>query len=145
MRNIRNHSNGKTGHPLTAQRRLLLQLMRDAGGHVDAKELYRRASSTDESISLATVYRNLRFFQELGLVEERRLGQSSLHYELRHPAEHQHFVCRDCGKIIEFQNPLLDQLVGTVQAEQGFSVTRAEFYLEGYCPQCRTSTERDKE
>ena len=145
MRNIRNHSSEKTGYPLTAQRRLLLQLMRDAGGHVDAKELYRRASSTDESISLATVYRSLRFFQELGLVEERRLGQSSLHYELRHPAEHQHFVCRDCGKIIEFQNPLLDQLVGTVQAEQGFSVTRAEFYLEGHCPQCRTSTERDKE
>lgn len=133
------------GYPLTAQRQLLLELIRDAGSHIDAKELYRRASNTDESISLATVYRNLRLFQELGLVEERRLGQSSHHYELRHPPEHQHFVCRDCGKIIEFQNPLIDELVGSVQAEQGFRVTRAEFYLEGYCSQCQTSKDRGKE
>ena len=133
------------GHLLTNQRRLLLKLLRDAEGHVDAKELYRRASSTDASISLATVYRSLRLFLELGLVEERLLGQSSHHYEIRHPAEHQHFVCRDCGKIIEFQNPLIDQLIGTVQAEQGFSVTKAEFYLEGHCRECRTSTGVDKE
>ncbi len=145
MRNIRNHRNEIAGYPLTAQRQLLLQLIRDADGHVDAKELYRRASSTDASISLATVYRSLRLFLELGLVEERLLGQSSHHYEIRHPAEHQHFVCRDCGKIIEFQNPLIEQLIGTIQAEQGFSVTKAEFYLEGYCRECLTSTKVDKE
>ena len=145
MRNIRNHRSEIVGYPLTTQRQLLLQLIRDAGGHVDAKELYRRASSTDESISLATVYRSLRLFQELGLVEERRLGQSSHHYEIRRPAEHQHFVCRDCGKIIEFRNPLIDKLVGTVQAEQGFSVTRAEFYLEGYCRQCQEAVQRQEE
>ena len=145
MRNIRNHRSEIAGYPLTAQRQLLLQLIRDAGGHVDAKELYRRASSTDESISLATVYRSLRLFQELGLVEERRLGQSSLHYELRHAAEHQHFVCRDCGKIIEFRNPLIDKLVDTVQAEEGVSVARAEFYLEGYCPQCRDTAKHQGE
>ena len=145
MRNIRKYSSEIVGYPLTAQRQLLLQLMRDAGGHVDAKELYRRASSTDESISLATVYRSLRLFQEMGLIEERRLGQSSLHYEIRHPSEHQHFVCRDCGKIIEFRNPLFDQLVGTVQAEQGFSVTRTELYLEGYCRQCRDTAQHQGE
>lgn len=144
MRNIRNHRSVIAGYPLTAQRQLLLQLIRDASGHIDAKELYRRASSQDESISLATVYRSLRLFLELGLVEERRLGQSSHHYELRHTVEHQHFICRDCGKVIEFQNPLIDKLVGTVQAEQGFSVTKAEFYLEGYCHECRASTEKDK-
>lgn len=142
MRNIRNQRSEIVSYPLTAQRRLLLQLIRNTGGHIDAKELYRRASSTDESISLATVYRSLRLFQELGLVEERRLGQSSHHYEIRHPAEHQHFVCRDCGKVIEFQNPLIDQLVGTVQTEHGFSVTKTEFYLEGYCHECQMSTER---
>ena len=141
MRNIRNHRSEIAGYPFTVQRRLLLQLIRNASGHIDAKELYRRASSKDESISLATVYRSLRLFQELGLVEERRLGQSSHHYEIRQPAEHQHFVCRDCGKVIEFQNPLVDKLVDTVQAEQGFIVTKAEFYLEGYCQQCRKAAE----
>ena len=123
-----------------AQRQLLLRLIRNAGGHIDAKELYRRAGSLDQSISLATVYRSLRFFEELGLVEERRLGHLSHHYEIKQPSEHQHFVCRDCGKVFEFRNPLINRLVGTVQKEQGFSVTRAEFYLEGYCRQCRETS-----
>jgi Fe2+ or Zn2+ uptake regulation protein len=144
MRNIRNHDNAITGYPFTAQRRLLLRLIRDAGEHIDAKELYRRAIRSDESVSLATVYRSLRLFRELGLVEERRLGQLSHHYEISQPVEHQHFVCRDCGKVIEFQNPLINKLVGTVQDEQGFSVTRAEFYLEGYCPECRPKGMRDE-
>jgi len=137
MRNIRNLDNSITGYPLTAQRRLILRLIYDAGGHIDAKELYRRAILSDESISLATVYRNLNLFRKLGLVEERRLGQLSHHYEISQPAGHQHFVCRDCGKVIEFQNPLINQLVGTVQDEQGFTVTSTEFYFEGYCPECR--------
>ena len=132
------------GYPLTAQRRLLLRLIRDAGGHIDAKELYRRAISSDESISLATVYRSLRLFRELGLVKERRLGQLSHHYEISQPAEHQHFVCRDCGKVIEFQNPMINKLIGRLQDEQGFTVTRAEFYLEGHCHECQASTNRDE-
>lgn len=144
MRNIRNHDNSITGYPLTAQRRLLLRLIRDAGGHIDAKELYRRAIRSDESISLATVYRNLNLFLKLGLVEERRLGQLSHHYEISQPSEHQHFVCRDCGKVIEFQNPLINKLVGNVQDEQGFTVTSTEFYLEGYCPECRPKRVRNE-
>ena len=65
MRNIRNSSHEIEGHPLTIQRRLLLNLVHDAGGHIDARELYRRANSQDESISLATVYRGLRLFKDL--------------------------------------------------------------------------------
>ena len=137
MRTIRNRSHGMTGYPLTAQRRLLLELIRNAGGHIDAKELYRRATSADRSVSLATVYRSLRLFRELGLVDEGRLGRSSHYYEMRRPAGHQHFICRDCGRVIEFHTPLMGDLLGNIQQEQGFSVTKAEFYLEGHCPQCR--------
>ena len=136
MRNIRNYDKPIEGYSLTSQRRLLLELISNAVGHIDAKELYRRASSTDTSISLATVYRNLRLFQRLGLVDERRLGQSSHCYEIRRSSRHQHFVCRDCGRVFEFQNPLTTELVGALQEEQGFSVTKAEFYFEGYCQHC---------
>lgn len=136
MRNIRNIDLPITGYSLTNQRRLLLELISNAGGHIDAKELYRRASSTDTSMSLATVYRNLRLFQRLGLVDERRLGQSSHCYEIRRSANHQHFVCCDCGRVIEFQTPVINKLVRDLQREQGFSITRAEFYLEGHCQQC---------
>ena len=61
--------------PSTPQRRLLLDTLRGAKGHLDARELYRRALEKDPHISLATVYRNLRLFKELGLVDERRLDE----------------------------------------------------------------------
>ena len=136
MRNIRNSDNEIKGHLLTIQRRLLLNLVHDARGHIDAKELYRRASSQDESISLATVYRSLHLFKDLGLVEERRLGQLRCCYELKRSAEHQHLVCRGCGKVIEFETPVVQELVKKVQREHKFDVTRAELCLEGYCRQC---------
>jgi len=121
---------------MTAQRRLLLGLIRDAKGHIDAKELYRRASERDESISLATVYRNLHLFKQLGLVDERRLGQMRYYYEIRQPPEHQHMVCTNCGRVIEFQNPLMERLVENLQYQYAFKVTKAELYLEGYCSEC---------
>jgi Fe2+ or Zn2+ uptake regulation protein len=124
------------GHFLTNQRQLLLKLMRDAEGHIDAKELYRRASAKDESISPATVYRTLNLFKELGLVDEMRLGKVRCYYEVRQSSEHQHLVCKGCGKVMEIQNPYFNKLVGAVRKEHGFRVTKAELYLEGYCPEC---------
>jgi Fur family ferric uptake transcriptional regulator len=137
MRNICNTFPDMYGHPVTAQRALLLNLIRDANGHIDAKELYRRASHKDESISLATVYRSLRLFRELGLVDERRLGQMRCYYEIKQSAEHQHLVCQGCGRVIDFESPLIRKLVDGVQREFDFNVTRAELCLEGYCQQCK--------
>ena len=51
--------------------------------------------------------------------------------------EHQHLICRACGKVVEFESPQIRKLVDKVQCEHGFIVTRAELYLEGYCQQCR--------
>jgi Fur family ferric uptake transcriptional regulator len=124
------------GHPLTNQRRLLLELLRDAEGHIDAKELYRRASNRDESISPATVYRSLNLFKELGLVDEVRLGNIRCYYEVKQLPEHQHLVCRGCGRVLEFQNPHFQKLIEAIRREHAFKVTKAELYLEGYCPEC---------
>lgn len=136
LRLNRNQYNQMQGHPLTNQRRLLLELIRKADRHIDAKELYRRASSKDESISPATVYRSLNLFKQLGLVDDRRLGKMRCYYEIKQSPEHQHLVCQGCGKVIEFESPLIRKLVDRVQREHGFNVTKAELYLEGYCPQC---------
>jgi len=134
-RNIK-QANPIQGHPLTSQRRLLLELLHDAEGHIDAKELYHRASTKDESISPATVYRTLNLFTELGLVDEIRLGKIRCYYEIKQSPEHQHLVCQGCGKVIEFQNPHFRKLIEAVRREHGFNVTKAELYLEGYCPEC---------
>ena len=136
MRNIRNKSRQIKSRPVTTQRQLLLKLIRDADGHIDAKELYRRASNEDQAISLATVYRNLRFFRDIGLVDERRLGQVRSYYEITRSKEHQHLVCRGCNRLIEFNSPLIRELIEKLQCEQDFDVTKVELYLEGYCAEC---------
>jgi Fur family ferric uptake transcriptional regulator len=136
MRLNRNQASQMQGHPLTSQRRLLLDLIHQAGRHIDAKELYRRASSKDESISPATVYRSLNLFKQLGLVDEKRLGKMRCCYEIKQPLEHQHLVCQSCGKVIEFESSLIRELVDNIQREYGFNVTKVELYLEGCCLEC---------
>ena len=131
------------GHFLTTQRRLLLELMQEAEGHLDAKELYQRASARDESISPATVYRSLNLFKELGLVDETRLGGIRCYYEIKQSQEHQHLVCHGCGKVLEFQNPHFKKLLEAVRREHGFKVTKAELYLEGYCQECDEKGKHD--
>jgi len=138
MRSIRN--NETQGHLLTSQRRLLLSLMRDTGEHMDARELYQRALTNGASISLATVYRCLHLFKELGLVDEIWLGQTRCYYEIKKSARHQHLVCRSCGKVIEFESPIISKLAYKLQREKGFKVTKAELRLEGYCQQCQHKT-----
>jgi Fur family ferric uptake transcriptional regulator len=123
--------------PVTPQRRLLLNVMQEAGRHLDAKELYRRASERDPNISLATVYRNLRIFEEQGLIDERRLGQARCYYEMKRLGEHQHLVCEACGQVIEFESSLIRKLVAEVQRKNNFSVTKVELYLEGCCHKCK--------
>ena len=136
MRNNRKITNEIKGRPVTAQRQLLLRLIKKTGGHISAKELYRRASRKNESISLATVYRTLQLFKELGLVEERRLGQVYCHYEVKGSTDHQHLVCRSCGKVIEFESPLISRLVEELKNEHGFSLTKIDLHMEGYCRRC---------
>jgi len=135
MRINRNH--GTKIQPYTRQRRLLFGVIQEAERHLDAKELYRRASERDPSISLATVYRNLRLFKEQGLINERHLGQVRCSYEMKRLREHQHLVCEACGQVIEFESPLIRKLVAEVQRKNNFFMTKIELYLEGYCHKCK--------
>jgi len=108
---------------------------------MNAKELFQEAAKRDPYISLATVYRNLRLFEELGLVDERRLDRAHCSYEIKTSSEHYHLVCSTCGKIMEFESPAVSQLIEEVQSGSGFSVTRAVIHLEGYCPDCKTKAQ----
>ncbi len=142
MRINRKYSNEMQGHPQTKQRHLLLELIREADGHIDAKELFRLAVNKDSSISPATVYRSLNLFKQIGLIDEQRLGQARCYYEAKRSPQHQHLVCQDCGKVIDFDCPLSD-LVDKVKRENGFIVTKAGVYLEGYCSECAQKESRD--
>lgn len=141
MRIRRNRALRSNNRLTTSQRQLLLDTLLEAGEHLDAKQLYRRAADKDPRISLATVYRNLRLFKELGLVEERRLEGAHCCYELRTPGEHHHLVCTRCGQVAEFRSALVGRLVSDIERERCFRVTRAMLYLEGHCGQCEALNE----
>jgi Fur family transcriptional regulator, ferric uptake regulator len=131
------------GRPQTKQRQLLLDLLRQAEGHLDAKELFQLAVSKDNCISPATVYRSLSLFKQLGLIDEKRLGQARCYYEIKHSPQHQHLVCSQCGRVFDFACPL-NEIVAKVKQDQGFTVTRAEVYLEGYCSECAAKKEKEE-
>lgn len=137
MRINRNQPFDMKGLPATSQRRLLLGILRHAKGHLDARELYRRAIEKDPHISLATVYRNLRLFKELGLVDEIHLDEARCYYEIRTSTDHYHLVCKSCGRVSDFESPAVTNLVDEVQRNSDFDVTRAVLYLEGYCRNCK--------
>lgn len=121
----------------TSQRRLLLRLMRQNRGHVTASGLYRRAIEQDACVSLATVYRTLRLFTEQGLVDERRFGENRCRYfEAKRPGEHHHMICQWCGRVLEYEAPLVQQLVSDVELRHGFKVTAVDISLAGCCPDC---------
>lgn len=125
------------GRRLTSQRALLLGLIRQTRGHLDADELHRLAKEKEPRLSLSTVYRNLRLFKGLGLVEELHFDEEHHHYEVKQTAEHYHLLCLGCGRIVEFESPLTGQLKEEVGLANDFTITSAAIHLAGYCAACR--------
>ena len=126
-----------TGKRLTPQRRLILQVLEESNGHLDADALYERVKARDPNVSLATVYRTLAVLREIGLVEEHRLGQDHGHYEVVRQEPHYHFTCLRCGKVIEFDTSLVAQVEQELCEQQGVRITNTHLHVSGYCAQCK--------
>jgi len=124
------------GQRLTAQRLLLLELVEKTEGQLDVYEIYRRAKERSRKISLSTVYRALRLFTDLGIVDDLQRDEHHYHTpKLSH--EHHHLVCLGCGQVVEFESELVDALKESVGSRHNFDVTRGEVNLSGYCQRCR--------
>lgn len=138
---IKAASPDQIGQRMTSQRKLLLEIIRDAGDHLDADELYRRAKERDSRISLSTVYRNLSLLKELGLVTEQHLTETHHHYEINIAPGHHHLICKTCGEVFEFHSPLTEQMKDIVEDASQFHITDVEVNMQGYCPECRGAGE----
>lgn len=125
------------GRRLTPQRRLILAVLRESDEHLDAEALYDQAKIHDPNISLATVYRTLAVLKDMRLVEEHRLGEERGHYERVRDKPHYHFTCLSCGKVIEFDTPLVAQIQQELSEREGMCVTGAHLHLSGYCARCQ--------
>jgi Fur family ferric uptake transcriptional regulator len=126
------------GKRVTAQRRLVLEIVAGSEGHLDAGEIYRRARTRDPRISLSTVYRNLNLLQELGIISELHLDEEHHHYEVKQDSGHHHLICSRCDSVVEFDSPLADRLISEVAEQEGFSIERAHIDLVGVCGECRS-------
>ena len=126
------------GMRLTGQRKLILQVLEDAGGHLDAESVFERAHKRDERVSLATVYRTLELLKKMGLVDQHYTSREHLRevYEPVGADEHYHFTCIKCGKVIEFQSSMIDRARKQLARELGINILHACACFEGYCANC---------
>ena len=125
------------GLRITSQRALILEIIRQGQGHLDADEVYRRARQKYPRLSLSTVYRALHRFKNLGLVEEVHFDEAHHHYEVKPSSEHHHLVCLGCGRVIEFQYPLTRYVKRNVTEAKDFDIVNTEIRMTGYCFRCR--------
>lgn len=129
----------RAGMRVTPQRALIMEIIRQGQGHLDADEIYRRAREKGARLSLSTVYRTLQMLKKLDLVEEVHFADEHHHYEVKPGAEHHHLVCLSCGRVTEFHYPLSNYLKKKVPEAKDFDITGTEVRITGYCPQCQQS------
>ncbi len=122
---------------ITNQRALILDIIRQGRGHLDADEIYRRVQKRQPRINLSTVYRTLRLFKELGLVEEVHFDDEHHYYEIKPTSEHHHLVCLGCGKVVEFRYSLTRYVKRNVPEAKNFEIVYTEIRMTGYCSECR--------
>jgi len=127
-----------TGHRVTQQRQLVLEVVETSPEHLDAESIYQRVREKDSNVSLATVYRTLNVLKDMGLIEQRYLARNHTreYYEPVGAPEHHHFTCLGCRKVIEFQSSRVRQMRAELQRELGLDIAHACICLEGYCRAC---------
>lgn len=126
-------------HRLTRQRQLVLDVLNESTGHLDASLIFMQAKKKDDRISLATVYRSLDFLKQAGLVKENNFGEDHAHFETAQDPQHYHFSCQGCGKVIELSTGELEETLQSFGQEEGLKVTEIQLVLRGYCAECRNT------
>lgn len=118
------------GMKMTGQRRVIARVLSDADDHPDVEEVYRRASATDPKISIATVYRTVRLFEEADILERHDFGDGRARYEEATDDHHDHLIDIQAGTVIEFQNDEIEALQERIARDHGFRLVghRLELY-----------------
>ncbi|XKH51702.1 peroxide-responsive transcriptional repressor PerR [Chryseomicrobium palamuruense] len=125
-----------TGVRITPQRHAILEFIIQSMTHPTADDIYRALESKFPSMSVATVYNNLRVFRESGLVKELTYGDSSSRFDFV-TNDHYHMICTSCGKIVDFHYPGLDEVEQLASHITGFEVESHRLEVYGKCPSCK--------
>ena len=122
----------------TSQRDLILDVFLRTEKHLSSEDLYRLVRELDPNIGQTTVYRTLKLLSEAGLAREVRFGDGITHYEHNYKHQHHdHMICSQCGKIIEFYSAELEAIQDEMAAKHKFEVTQHLLRIIGVCADCR--------
>ncbi len=118
------------GLRITDQRRVIARVLSDAQDHPDVEALHERASAIDPRISIATVYRTVRLFEEAGILDRHDFGDGRSRYEAAPEAHHDHLIDVETGRVIEFVDPELEALQRLIAEKLGYRLVdhRLELY-----------------
>lgn len=130
----------KEGYKLTPQRRAILNgIIKSEGSHLTAEELYDLVKSDCPEIGLATIYRTVQLLEEMGTIRKLDLDDGCSRYELNHVEEihqHHHLICKRCGRVIEVEGDLLDELESIVEKQYNFKIEDHSLKFYGVCDKC---------
>ncbi|MGC6512182.1 MAG: Fur family transcriptional regulator [Parvibaculales bacterium] len=121
----------EAGMRMTEQRRIIARVITDADDHPDVEALHRRAVRIDSGISIATVYRTVRLFEEAGILTRHDFGDGRSRYETVSDDHHDHLIDLQSGKVIEFTNEEIEVLQKEVARKLGYKLV--DHRLELYC------------
>jgi Fur family transcriptional regulator, ferric uptake regulator len=118
------------GLRITEQRRVIARVLSEAEDHPDVEALHVRAAAIDPGISIATVYRTVRLFEDAGILERHDFGDGRARYEAAAEAHHDHLIDVESGKVIEFVDPELEALQKQIAERLGYRLVdhRMELY-----------------
>ena len=120
----------ENGLRITEQRRVIARVLSEAEDHPDVEALHARAAAIDPGISIATVYRTVRMFEEAGILERHDFGDGRARYEAAAEGHHDHLINVETGAVIEFADPELEELQRRIAERLGFRLVdhRMELY-----------------
>lgn len=110
------------GLRMTGPRRVIIDVLRRSTDHPDAVELHRRAAAADPRISLATVYRTVKLFQDKGILARHAFADGRARYETAGQAHHDHLIDVESGRVIEFQSDEIERLQEEIARKLGFTI-----------------------
>lgn len=126
------------GYRMTRQRRAVWDVLRRAPGHLTVEEIASRLAHQGDDVDLASIYRTLDLFSELGIARPSRLGDSDAsRWEVAHPDEHFHLVCLQCGDVDHHVGNLVSTIESHLDRGHGFQAYQVELTVEGRCARCR--------
>jgi Fur family ferric uptake transcriptional regulator len=118
------------GLRITEQRRVIARVLSESEDHPDVEQLHRRAAEIDPKISIATVYRTVRLFEDAGILDRHDFGDGRSRYEATPEAHHDHLIDVETGRVVEFVDPELEALQRQIAEKLGYRLVdhRMELY-----------------